>query len=61
MADQHGGQREGWEKVAAFLQEHPGSVAARVLNTPLTLSLARDAYRHAELQDHLAEVYRYQA
>ena len=48
LADQHGAQRECWAQVGTFLLAQPDSVAARVLNTPLTLSLARDAYRHAD-------------
>jgi hypothetical protein len=43
---QAGLQRDRWEQVGAFIQEHPDSVAARVLDNPLTLSLARDTYQH---------------
>lgn len=44
---QHGqtglGRRQ-WEQVGAYLKGSPDSVAARVLDNPLTLSLARDSY-----------------
>ena len=48
LAQQRGAKREAWREVADHLAAHPGSVAARALNTPLTLSLARDAYRDAD-------------
>jgi hypothetical protein len=41
---QSGPRRAAWQRVAASLTEHPGSVAARTLNNPLTLTLAREAY-----------------
>jgi hypothetical protein len=36
--------RGKWEKVGAFLRDNPGSVAAKALDNPLALSLARDTY-----------------
>lgn len=49
------GPRHGpWERVAAYLTAHPGSSAARTLDNPLALSLAREAYASrdpAELTD----------
>jgi NACHT domain len=36
---------EAWQNVANHLLAHPDGVLARTLNTPLTLSLARSAYR----------------
>jgi hypothetical protein len=41
---QTGPNRQRWEQVGAYLTQHPDSVAARALDNPLTLSLARDAY-----------------
>jgi hypothetical protein len=36
--------RERWELLGSYLKQYPDSVAARALDNPLTLSLARDAY-----------------
>jgi hypothetical protein len=36
--------RGKWEKVGAYLRDNPDSVAARALDNPLALSLARDTY-----------------
>ena len=33
-----------WEQVGAYLKRSPSSIAARALDNPLTLSLARDSY-----------------
>lgn len=44
LAGQAGPARAGWQQVADHLQAFPGSVAARTLTTPLTLSLARHTY-----------------
>ena len=44
LHEQHGPRRGAWQRVAASLTEHPDSVAARTLNNPLTLTLAREAY-----------------
>jgi hypothetical protein len=41
---QTGIARRRWEQVGAYLKSCPTSVAARVLDNPLTLSLARDSY-----------------
>jgi hypothetical protein len=46
LHDQPGPQHARWQQVCAYLSEHPHSVPARTLNTPLTLSLARETYRH---------------
>ena len=43
-----GRQRAAWATVGEYLRRNPGSLAAQVLNTPLTLSLARSAYQHAD-------------
>jgi hypothetical protein len=43
---QTGPQHTHWQQVCAYLSEHPDSVPARTLNTPLTLSLARETYQH---------------
>jgi len=45
IRDQVGEQRGRWELVARYLQDHPDSVAARALDNPLTLSLARSTYQ----------------
>lgn len=42
---QLGSTRRSWEQVAERLEADPDGVLARTLNTPLTLSLARSAYR----------------
>ena len=41
---QTGLSRHRWEQVGAYLKRSPNSVAARALDNPLTLSLARDSY-----------------
>jgi hypothetical protein len=41
---QDGLSRQRWEQVGAYLNRNPDSAAAKALNNPLTLSLARDAY-----------------
>ena len=41
---QVGAARRQWEQVGAYLKHNPDSVAARALDNPLTLSLARDSY-----------------
>ncbi|HEX6739376.1 MAG TPA: hypothetical protein VF310_13950 [Vicinamibacteria bacterium] len=46
LRDQAGPQRGRWARVCAHLEEHPDSPAARALDNPLTLSLARDTYQH---------------
>jgi hypothetical protein len=46
LHDQAGAQRDRWEQVCDHLEEHPDSIAARALDNPLTLSLARDTYQH---------------
>ncbi len=44
MHGQVGPNRQRWEQVGTYLTQHPDSIAARALDNPLTLSLARDAY-----------------
>ena len=44
LRGQAGPSRQRWEQLAAYLRQNPDSVVARALDTPLTLSLARDAY-----------------
>ena len=41
---QTGLRRRQWEQVGAYLKRSPDSIAARALDNPLTLSLARDSY-----------------
>jgi WD40 repeat protein len=48
LRDQVGRQREAWAAVGDYLRGNPGSVAAQVLSTPLTLTLARAAYQHSD-------------
>ena len=48
LHDQVGSQRDRWAQLGDYLIAHPGSVAARALNNPLTLSLARAAYQHQD-------------
>ncbi|MGW3960159.1 hypothetical protein ACWED2_10070 [Amycolatopsis sp. NPDC005003] len=48
LAEQLGERRRAWQHVADRLREHPDSVAARTLTTPLALSLARDTYTRAD-------------
>ena len=40
----NGSSRQLWDKLGAYLTQHQDSVAARALDNPLTLSLARHAY-----------------
>lgn len=44
LRDQVGPTRQRWELVAAYLRQHPDSIAAQALDNPLNLSLARDVY-----------------
>jgi hypothetical protein len=44
MRGQAGPNRQKWELLGAYLRQNPGSIAARGLDNPLTLSLARDTY-----------------
>jgi hypothetical protein len=48
LRDQTGISRQRWEKVGAYLRQHPASVIARALNNPLNLSLARDTYTNKD-------------
>jgi hypothetical protein len=41
---QAGSHRQKWEHLGAYLRQNPGSIAAKGLDNPLTLSLARDTY-----------------
>jgi hypothetical protein len=41
---QAGPNRQKWEHLGAYLRQNPGSIAAKGLDNPLTLSLARDTY-----------------
>jgi hypothetical protein len=43
-----GTARHQWEHVGAYLKRNPDSVAARALDNPLTLSLARDSYTNQD-------------
>jgi hypothetical protein len=45
---QIGAARQAWQPVADDLLAHPNGVLARTLNTPLTLSLARSAYKGSD-------------
>jgi len=50
----HLGERlRAWQRVADRLVSHPDSVAARTLTSPLSLSLARDAYSRSDPADLL--------
>lgn len=58
-----GEDRRVWESFAQYLAEHPHSTASRVLRTPLTLSLAREAFRDVNprqmlLHDHSETSFR---
>jgi hypothetical protein len=44
LRGQAGLSRQRWEQVGAYLEQHPDSVAAKALDNPLYLSLARDTY-----------------
>ena len=44
VRDQIGAQHDRWARVGDYLTSHPDSIAARALNNPLTLSLARLTY-----------------
>ncbi len=44
LLGQSGPSRQRWQRFGAYLSKHPESVAARTLDNPLALSLARDAY-----------------
>jgi hypothetical protein len=48
LQDQIGPQRDRWHQVGGYLEANPGSVAARTLDNPLALSLARDTYQHED-------------
>jgi hypothetical protein len=45
LEGQIGDTRQAWQDIADYLLARPDGVLARTLNTPLTLSLARSAYR----------------
>ena len=54
IRDQIGTHRDQWMRVARHLRANPDGIAARALDNPLTLSLARSTYQHqdpAELID----------
>jgi hypothetical protein len=53
LAEQLGQRRRAWQQVTDHLRDHPDSIAARTLTTPLALSLARDTYAHADPADLL--------
>jgi hypothetical protein len=53
LAEQLGDRRIAWQHVTAQLRRLPDSVAARTLNTPLTLSLARSTYATGDPADLL--------
>jgi hypothetical protein len=59
LEGQVGATRLAWQQVADHLLAHPDGVLARTLNTPLTLSLARSAYKGSDpcglLADELAD------
>jgi hypothetical protein len=44
MRGQAGPSRARWQPVATYLETDPGSLVARALDSPLTLSMAREAY-----------------
>jgi hypothetical protein len=48
LRDQIGAQRERWAQLGEYLTDHPDSIAAHALNTPLTLSLARATYHNQD-------------
>jgi hypothetical protein len=48
LQGQAGSDRERWNRLGAYLAHHPGSVAARALDNPLTLSAARDTYKNQD-------------
>ncbi|CAM3760809.1 NACHT domain-containing NTPase [Kibdelosporangium persicum] len=48
LAEQFGERRMAWQYVTDQLRDHPDSVAARTLRTPLALSLARETYTRAD-------------
>ena len=48
LQGQAGPARKRWDRLGAYLAHHPGSVAARALDNPLTLSAARDAYKNQD-------------
>jgi hypothetical protein len=45
VRDQSGDELDKWDKLGKYLEENSTTVAARGLDNPLTLSLARDTYR----------------
>jgi hypothetical protein len=51
LAEQLGERRHTWRHVTDCLRNHPDSVAARTLTTPMALSLARETYGHADPTD----------
>jgi hypothetical protein len=54
LEGQVGATRLAWQQVADHLLAHPDGVLARTLNTPLTLSLARSAYKGSHARGLLA-------
>ena len=46
--NQTGPVRQQWERVGAYLKEHPNSIAAQAFDSPLYLSLARDSYASSD-------------
>ena len=48
LRDQIGAQHDRWTQLGDYLTHHPDSIAARALNNPLTLSLARATYQNQD-------------
>jgi hypothetical protein len=48
-----------WARVVGSLREHPGGAVARALNSPLMLTLVRDAYQSGDPVDELLDTDRF--
>lgn len=48
LRDQIGAQHDRWAQLGDYLTHHPGSIAAKALNNPLMLSLARATYQNQD-------------
>jgi hypothetical protein len=48
LQEEEGTQRDQWRQVGDYIQARPDSAAARTLDNPLTLTLARAVYRRAD-------------
>lgn len=48
-----------WQRVVDHLRDHPDSILAKALDTPLMVTLLRDTYRHVDPVDELIDKSRF--